>query len=237
MLNIIKRFWKYFTLIISIAVVFILIGFNTSNSTNITSRVDDKMSIKKQEINKTESEKNEVKKTVFVDVKGSVNNPGVYELESDKRVINAIDKAGGLTNNADTINLNLSKKLEDEMIIIVYSKVEISNYYKNNGNKNATCASLECVCPDNFNNACISEGTSKNKETKNEANNKLNGKVSINNASKEELMTLSGIGESKAEKIISYRNENGGFSSVEDIKKVSGIGDSVYEKIKDNITL
>ena len=62
-------------------------------------------------------------------------------------------------------------------------------------------------------------------------------KVSINTASKEELMTLSGIGEAKAGAIIEYREKNGNFASIEDIKNVSGIGDAIFEKIKDNITI
>ena len=76
----------------------------------------------------------------------------------------------------------------------------------------------------------------KQKEDKNE-NQTINDKVSINSATKEELMTLTGIGEAKANAIISYRNENGLFKNIEDIKNVSGIGDSIFEKIKDNITL
>ena len=66
---------------------------------------------------------------------------------------------------------------------------------------------------------------------------KPNGKISINNASKEELMNLPGIGESKAISIIKYREENGNFATIEDIKNVSGIGDSLFDKIKDYITV
>ena len=62
-------------------------------------------------------------------------------------------------------------------------------------------------------------------------------KININTASKEELMTLAGIGESKADNIIKYRQENGSFSSVEDLTNVSGIGESIFNKIKDSITV
>lgn len=232
MYNIIKKYLKYFMIVISVILIFVFSYVNSN--TSINTNVDKKMSsIKKN--TKTEEKEDNIS-TVFVDVKGSVNSPGVYELEADKRVIDAINKAGGVTNNADTINLNLSKKLSDEMIIIVYSKTEISNYYKNNNNKNAKCASLECVCPDEFNQACLDENKKESKALK-ENSNSVSDKISINNASKEELMTLSGIGESKAEKIISYREKNGKFNSLEDIKNVSGIGDSVYEKIKEHISL
>ncbi len=233
MINYFKKYWKALTLFICVSLI-ILLSYALP-TTKVSTKVDEKMSITKKKVKEKESDNKDVK-TVFVDVKGSVNNPGVYELESDKRVIDAINKAGGLSKNADTINLNLSKKINDEMIIIVYSKVELSTYYKNNGNRNATCASLECTCPDDFNSACISNKLSTNNTT-NKSSSKTSGKVSINSATKEELTTLSGIGDSKAEKIISYRNENGNFTNLEDIKKVPGIGDSIYEKIKDKITL
>lgn len=153
-------------------------------------------------------------------------------------MIDAINLAGGLAENADTININLSKKLTDEMYIVIYTKEEIYNYKKNNEeSKEVKCASFECICPDVNNNACITNNSNnEQKEDKNE-NQAINGKVSINTATKEELMTLTGIGEAKADAIISYRNENGLFENIEDIKNVSGIGDSIFEKIKDNITL
>ena len=232
MFDFIKRYWKYFGLLMCVIIMFLFTY--TKTTTNVSAKVDEKMSITKKQTKEEKLDKDNVQ-TVFVDVKGSVNKPGVYELESDKRVIDAINKAGGLTKNADTINLNLSKKISDEMIIIVYSKVEISTYYKNNNSRNAQCASLECSCPDDYNEACISDNG--NKKTSKKTETKTTGKVSINNATKEELTTLSGIGESKAEKIINYRNENGKFTNLEDIKKVPGIGDSIYEKIKDSITL
>ena len=118
------------------------------------------------------------------------------------------------------------------MFIVIYTKQEIYNYKKSNETSNINCASFECVCPDVKNDACI-EKNLKAENNKKEANNK----VSINNATKEDLMSLTGIGESKANAIINYRNENGLFKQIEDIKNVSGIGDSVFEKIKNNITL
>ena len=70
-----------------------------------------------------------------------------------------------------------------------------------------------------------------------ESNNDLNNKISLNNASLDELMTLDGIGEKKAQAIIDYRNKNNGFKSVEEILEVDGIGSTTYEKIKDRLTL
>ena len=233
MSHLLKKYWKHIVLAVIIVFAF-AITYYSSTSTISVKNEQKLATIKKSSVKKEEKAKEPIN-TLFVDVKGSVNNPGVYELEDNKRVIDAINKAGGLTNNADTINLNLSKKLEDEMIVIVYSKVEIANYYKQNGTKNASCASLECSCPDDFNDACITNNKNTTKKTNTEK--ELTGKVSINNASKEELMTLTGIGSSKADKIISYRQENGKFNSLEDIKNVSGIGDALYEKIKNNIEL
>ena len=226
----IRRYYKCILIIIGVVVFFLIGYFYYGNSDEVVTLNETKLTKEKKE---SEEKKgvNEYK-TLFIDVKGSVNAPGVYEIDEGKRVIDAINLAGGLTENADTINLNLSKKLTDEMYIVVYSKDEIYNYKKNTDkpNEEIKCASVECVCPDVKNDACI------NKENNNDET-IINDKVSINNASKEELMNLSGIGESKAEAIISYRNENGDFQNIEDIKNVSGIGDALFEKIKDNITI
>lgn len=223
---ILKKYWMYIVFIIICILSFVGVYYYSYNEKN------NNVKEVKQVITRKSVDNNEEKtKTVFVDVKGAVNKPGVYEIEENKRVMDAINLAGGLSNNANTINLNLSKKVTDEMYIIIYTKNEILNYKKNNSNGEITCASNECVCPDSSNDACIK------KEDANKSENKVNGKVSINSASKEELMTLSGVGEAKADAIISYRQNNGNFKSLEDIKNVSGIGDALYEKIKDNITL
>ena len=111
------------------------------------------------------------------------------------------------------------------MYIIIYTKNELYEY---KASKEITCPSFECICPDTNNDACIKEDSSIAKES--------NNLISISKASKEELMTLPSIGESKAENIINYRNKNG-FKTIEDIKNVEGIGESLFEKIKDKITL
>lgn len=184
----------------------------------------------KSEITKKETTKEEKPKEnkVLVDVKGEVNTPSVYELTTNNTVIDAINKAGGLTKIADTSNLNLSKKLTDEMVIIVYSKEEIKKMEE---------PKLECPpCND----ACIKEEdeTAKlNEEKQSETKTEITGKININSATSEQLQTLDGIGEAKAKSIIEYREKNGNFQTIEDIKNVSGIGDSVYAKIKDNITV
>lgn len=224
MIYYLKKYWKYLLTLILVLFLFAIIGYFKEKNDEISTKSIKKLS--------NVSKKTSNLKTLFVDVKGAVNAPGVYELEDGKRVIDAINLAGGFSDKADTINVNLSKRLTDEMFIVIYTKQEIYNYKKSNETSNINCASFECVCPDVKNDACI-EKNLKAENNKKEANNK----VSINNATKEDLMSLTGIGKSKANAIINYRNENGLFKQIEDIKNVSGIGDSVFEKIKNNITL
>ena len=137
--------------------------------------------------------------------------------------------SGGLTKNADTSYLNLSKKLKDEMTIVVYSKEEIANM--KDQESIIVYMEKECNCPNISNDACINDNSNSDSINNN------NGKININTATIEELQTLTGIGESKAKSIIEYRETNGNFKSVEDIMSVSGIGESAYSKIKDNITV
>lgn len=127
------------------------------------------------------------------------------------------------------------------MVIIIYSNDEVSKF--KDEEKEIIYIEYKCECPDNINDSCITESDTVNtngikEETKMEAEeNEKDDLVSINTATKEELMTLTGIGESKAESIIEYREENGEFKNLEDIMNVSGIGESAYSKIKDHIKL
>lgn len=167
-----------------------------------------------EEINKEEIKEEKV----TVDVKGAVLNPGIYTLDNNKRVFDAITIAGGLLDNSDTENINMSLKLTDEMVIIVPFKEEKQNSVGDKEHLN------------NSNNIENDAKVSNSKNTNNE-------KVSINKASKEDLMTLKGIGETKALAIINYRKEHGNFKSISELQNVKGIGKSIFEKIKDNIEL
>ena len=177
--------------------------------------------------------------SIKVDIKGAVVNPGVYELDNGSIINDVIEKAGGFKSSAYKNNINLSKKLKDEMVIYVFTKSEYQklNINTENNVSNTECNSYIDVSP------CINEGSSiinttdKEIVSDNNSNKTLNTKVNINNASKEELITLPGIGESKANSIIEYRNNNGLFKSIEDITNVTGIGQSMYDKIKDYITI
>lgn len=180
--------------------------------------------IKKEQTKSTEEESGVM---YTVDIKGQVITPGIYTMNESSRVIDVIEKAGGLTENANTTVLNLSKKITDEMVIIVYSNEEVADFAKTKEIEKQV--QEQCYQKDENalkNDACICENETSTATL-----------VSINTATIEELMTLPGIGESKAKDIINYRTANGPFNTIEDIKKVSGIGDSLFAKIKENITI
>lgn len=153
---------------------------------------------------------------IKVDIKGYVKKPGVYEVEEGTIINDLLKLAGGLKTNGTTENINLSKRLNNEDMIVVLSKTELKKQ------KATTISSTS--------------STSQSKDTNSSLVEPTNKKVSINTATKEELMTLNGIGEAKAIAILEYRAKTP-FQAIEDIKNISGIGESVYEKIKDYITI
>ena len=134
--------------------------------------------------NTTIVESNEIQ--LQAEIKGEIINPGVYFINENETLEDLINKAGGLTNEADISHLSLLKNVLHNDVIVI-PKID-------------------------------------------------NHKVSLNTATKEELMTLSGIGESKADLIIEFRNDNT-FKSIEDIMKIKGIGEKIFNKIKDKLCL
>jgi competence protein ComEA len=202
--------------------IFILFTFYVIIDTNKAAQKEEKLETKTEDkiIKKEKTNETKQETKILVDIKGEVISPGVYELTTKNAVIDAINKAGGLTKKSDTSNINLSKKVQDEMVIIVYSKEEI----KKMNTKETTCPQI--------NNACVKESDEKSKLSVNTTNTKVN----INTADLEALQTLNSIGEIRAKAIIEYRQKTP-FNTIEDIKNVSGIGDSAFEKIKDNITV
>ena len=139
---------------------------------------------------------------IFVDIKGAVKNPGVYQMKVGDRVKDALDAAGGLTAEADSQKVNLAKRLEDQMVIVVPKVGEEAEE--------------------------IPAGETRKEATK-------EGKVNINTATVEELKTLKGVGEKKAEAIIEYRKKNGSFQTKEDLMKVRGIGKKLFESFQERI--
>lgn len=181
-------------------------------------------------------------KKIIVHVDGEVNIPGIVELNEGDRISNAIEKAGGIKENANLKNINLAFFVEDGMKIYIPSNtnkkgennMEFDNEFviKNNfaEDKDDLLEELEYVTKE-------SGGASLEafSGTDNNSKNTKNKKININSANQEELMSLPGIGDATALKIIDYRNNNGKFNTIEDIKNVKGIGDSKFENIKDFI--
>ena len=146
---------------------------------------------------------------ICVDIGGAVVTPGVYTVSSGTRLYEVIDLAGGLISNADTDSINRAEYVEDGQKIIIPVRPQQTGNEAADGSGAGEGA------------AAAVSGT---------------GLVNINYADKEELMTLPGIGEAKAQKIIDYRSSTR-FRKKEDIKSVNGIGDAVYNSIKDSITV
>ncbi len=163
------------------------------------------------EINKLEEANSKSKpSSIMIHVAGEVVNPGVYQLSEDSRVVHAVELAGGATSLADLDSVNLASPIQDGQKIYIPSVIEKINQFNGGNNDGNTAKS--------------SSGNS-------------SGKININTASASKLEELSGIGPSKADSIIDYRNDNGPFKNVDELLNVSGIGAKTLEKIKDDIVL
>lgn len=226
--SLIKNYYKYIILFLVAIMIFIILFIVFRNNKKNNDKLPE-LNLYDQNI--AEEKENS---TITVDIKGFVNNPGVYTLNEGSRVIDLINISGGLTDEADTSFINLSKELINEMVVIIYSRDEIDSM--NNGEKTIVkYVDKECICPNIKNDACVDS----NKVTNIESNDKddTSNIISINTADINDLQSLPGIGTSKAEAIIKYRETNGLFNSIEDIMNVSGIGKSIFEKIKNYITI
>ena len=157
-----------------------------------------------------EVDDNIIENKIVIHITGEVEEEGVIELEKGARISDAIEEAGGTTEEADLSNANLAYSLSDGQ------KVKIPNINE----KDEEIIVVEEKAGDNI----IIEGNKSKEE-----------KININKAAQTEIETLPGIGPSTALKIITYRNEHGKFKNIEDIKNVSGIGDSKFENIKEYI--
>lgn len=195
---------------------------DTISEDDTFSESDSKKSSEKQESEPlAESVQN---KEVYVQLCGAVKAPGVYKISSVCRVFEAIELAGGATEEADIDSVNLARPVVDEMKIYVPTKEEVEN---SNGDYfweyNDKTFENEAFYNENF-----SDGDTYIKD---------DGLININEATKEKLMELPGIGEAKAEAIINYREENGGFNDISDIMNISGIKGAAFDKIKDLIKI
>ena len=176
----------------------------TEQTSSSSSYMNEK-SNKSNEISQTETED----QLVTVDVKGAVKKPGVYQLQSNSRVHDALEKAGGLTDEADLKSVNQAQKLSDEAVVYVAKVGE-------------NAVDVTASAP-----ASATSGTNQTKSAL----------VNLNTATEADFQTISGIGQKRAQDIIAYREANGRFKSVDDLKNVSGIGAKTLEKLKEYVTV
>jgi len=176
-----------------------------TEQTSSSSSYKDEKSNKSNEISQADTED----QLVTVDVKGAVKKPGVYQLQSNSRVHDALEKAGGLTDEADLKSVNQAQKLSDEAVVYV-AKV----------GENAVDVTTSAP-------ASATSGTGQAKSAL----------VNLNTATEADFQTISGIGQKRAQDIIAYREANGRFKSVDDLKNVSGIGAKTLEKLKEYVTV
>lgn len=223
--------------IIATFIFLIILCISTILFLNIDKKVTTKTSSIVFSNSNLEKEKEEDSEYVYVDIKGEVETPGVYSLLNDKRVVDAINIAGGLKDDADTTLINLSMKLKDQMVIVIYKKDDVINYNAIKEVENNICnekiVNDSCIV-NNSSTIIIPNNEDKSKEEKNDDS---STKVNINTSGKEELLSIPKIGEVKAKAIISYRESNGNFKSIDEIQNVKGIGSSLFEAIKDYITI
>ena len=148
---------------------------------------------------------------IYVQVTGAVKQPGVYELSKGARVFEAIEKAGGMTEDAKAESINQALEVSDGDMIVLYTQQEWQQMQTDNG----------------------AEKTAQSASSESEDDERIN----INTASLDQLCSISGIGQSRAQSIITYREQNGAFGSIEEIMKVNGIKEGLFQKIKDKIKI
>ena len=186
---------------------------NTEDTINKNDGAENSSFSNSNEANK--SEKDVGVKEITVYISGQVVKEGVVTLSSDKRLADAVEKLGGLTKNADTNNINLAMKLEDEKHYIIPKEGEV---IQNNSDSTQVTSNKD---NNSSNNATQSDSQG--------------SKININTADLKQLDNIPGVGEATANKILSYRDENGEFKSIEEIKNVNGIGDKKFENMKELI--
>ncbi|MDD3219213.1 MAG: ComEA family DNA-binding protein [Lachnospiraceae bacterium] len=157
--------------------------------------------------------------TIFVYVCGAVVNPGVYEMHTHDRIYQLIEQAGGLLETADVKAVNQAQELMDGQQVTIYTEEEVRNGQAGSQTPNQA--------PDGTDTAV----------TKSSNTGAAGGLVNINTADADTLMTLNGVGEAKAAAIVSYREEQGLFTKIEDIMNVNGIAEGLFSKIKEQITV
>ena len=170
-----------------------------------------------------EESPNVVTGRIFVHVCGAVRREGVYKLPPDARVVDAIRAAGGCTKKAASYGINQAEALKDGVQVYVPTKAELKK------ETNGADRVLASIGVEGVRTGLSSQGVNSG-----EGGDAL---ININLATKEELMKLNGVGEAKAELIITYRQAKGGFKDIKDIMKIKGIKQKFFDKIKDKICI
>ena len=164
-------------------------------------------------------------KTLVVHICGAVSAPGVYELPAGSRIIDAVEAGGGFLPEADEACCNLAEEIVDGCQIYIMTKTE-------------SCADGQTEKKAGIQTSPDSDMQTTDRNVRSNSAPALeNGLVNLNTADVAALMTLPGIGESRAKAIISYREQHGAFAKIEDIMKISGIKQAAFSKIKDKITV
>lgn len=212
----VEEYWKIILIILVGSCLVLIIYFNTQRKTEDISEIDpyeellaevkgevDQMS--ETPLAEDEQTDSDTVAIIMADIKGAIHNPGVYKMEEGHRIIDLVEKAGGLLNDAESNAVNFAQKVEDQMVV----------YIPKVGEEDINIPASPV-----------------NKAQEQEA-----GKVNINEADEAGLMTLNGIGSSKAASIIQHRDEKGFFKTIDEIKNVSGIGEATFNNLKDSITV
>ena len=170
---------------------------------------------------------------LYVHICGEVNEPGVYEVEPGSRIFEAVELAGGFTDDAAPDYLNMALETADGMKVTIPSRQEAEVHYGYGGSgtdPSGISSQKEWIE--------VPEESGQNSNGLGTASEDIAGKkVNLNTATKEELTALKGIGDSRAADIILYREEHGPFRAIEEVMNISGIKEAAFQKIKDDITV
>lgn len=202
------KIWAGVLIVLICGVFYLCVDHRTKGTTVVTGSFEDTAASD----DTTAAKKDEKDEKIYIDICGEVKNPGVYVFDSEPRIVEVVERAGGFTKKADKNALNQAQTVSDGTKLTVEAK-------KNGVNSSANGK----------------QGTEGKKES--EKSLQSEGKININQATKEELMALNGIGESRAREIISYRETNGRFSKIEDLMNIPGIKDGIFNRVRDKITV
>ncbi|MCD8371162.1 MAG: ComEA family DNA-binding protein [Clostridiales bacterium] len=190
--------------------------------------VEEREEITSAAVETTGAERTADAQTIYIYICGEILHPGVYRMAEGQRIFEVVEMAGGFTELAADSWLNLAEAVYDGM------KIEVPN--QNQVQDEAWLAAHTAGASQT---AALSGAVTSAQSAEESGAGSGSGlqKVNINTATKEQLMTLTGIGEVKAARIVQYRDENGAFRRIEDITNVPGIKDAAFQKIKDDITI